>query len=99
MDIRNLTKDWYQTISPEKHEIMLSYKTKIKGFIHYLFSVNNKEFRKYYSNFGKTRIKIFYYESLKIFKGYYFRYASQIFVKKNRCRFASISDFGPYCEL
>jgi len=68
-ELRNLTKDWYQTISPEKHEIMLSYKTKIKGFIHYLFSVNNKEFRKYYSNFGKTRIKIFYYESLKIFKG------------------------------
>jgi hypothetical protein len=78
-ELRNLTNNGYQTISPKKHKIMLSDKTKIKGFIHYLFSVDNKEFRRYYANFGKTRIKIFYYESLKVFKGKLRKY----FIDKN----------------
>ena len=68
-ELKNLTKDWYQSISPEKHEIMLSRKTKLKGFFHYLFFVCGNEYRKYYANFGRTRTRIFFYESSKIIKG------------------------------
>lgn len=67
-ELQNLTKDWYSTISPETHKIMLSPKTKLKGFFHYLFSVCGNEYRKYYINFGRTRTRIFFHESSKIIK-------------------------------
>lgn len=67
-ELQNLIKDNYNTISPQKLDLMLSHKTKLKGFFHYINFVLNNKYRKYHANFGRTKTKFLFIECSKIIK-------------------------------
>jgi hypothetical protein len=78
-ELKALTKNTYKSIAPEELGIMLSNKIKIKGFWHYFFSVINDDYKKFYFNFGRTRLKILSNEISKFLK----RFLRGFFINKN----------------
>ncbi|MGY5146748.1 MAG: capsular polysaccharide export protein, LipB/KpsS family [Candidatus Nitrosopumilus sp. bin_7KS] len=78
-ELKTLITNSYKSIAPEELGIMLSYKTKIKGFLHYFFYVLNDDYGKFYFNFGRTRFKIFYNEISKISK----RFFRRLYIDRN----------------
>lgn len=78
-ELKNLSKDFYKSIAPEEIDLQLSNKTKFKGYFHYIFSVINNDYQKFYFNFGRTRLRILYNESLIILK----KYLRSFYINKN----------------
>ena len=57
-DLQNLMRGYSNKLSLKNNERRLSLKTKFKGSSHYIFSVCDNDYRKFFSNFGRTKIRV-----------------------------------------
>lgn len=78
-ELRSLLTGLLESQSPQEYDVLISQKTKLKGFFHYMFSVCNDEYRTFHTNFGRTRFRILVNESSKFIK----RFFRTKFIEKN----------------
>ena len=78
-ELRSLLIGLLESQSPQEYDVLISQKTKLKGFFHYMFSVCNDEYRTFHTNFGRTRFRILINESSKFIT----RFFRIKFIEKN----------------
>lgn len=70
-ELQDYLKGYFSQARLVKNEIMASMFKKFKAAFRYLFIVNNNEYRKYYVNYGRTRLRVLKNEGRLFFKKLY----------------------------
>jgi len=89
-ELLKLMKEYSKQVSVVPHEYHVSVMEQLKASLRYLFLVCNKEYQKYFVNFGRTRGRVLINESSSTLKRFY----RESFINKNLiCKF---DDSSPY---